>query len=130
MSVEYVGPSYFYEQDEPLAGGHTDGESEAAAIFVGWIERGFPAEVTVASWAGEDSQGVLRMKASDLVEAADQMLTVPLPMPDDLAAKVREYVSSVPLDKPSIDEDEPVTWVAAIFDLKTALAYRQEHESR
>ena len=125
MNIEYVGPT-FHEPplNAPLAGGHTVGEAEAAAIFVGWIENGFPEEVRVTGL----SSGILRMKASDLVEAAVQMLTVPLPMPEHLATKVREYVSAVPLAESSVAvEDEPVTWTAAIFDLKTALAYRQEH---
>ena len=74
MSIEYVGPNYFHELllNAPLAGGHTVGEAEAAAIFVGWIENGFPEEVRVV---GSSCRGILRMKASDLVEAAVEMLT-------------------------------------------------------
>jgi hypothetical protein len=125
--VRYVGPEYFEGMSEPLAGGHTDGESEAAAVFVGWIESGFPAEVKVMEWANQDGHGVGLMRASDLVESAVRLLTVPLPMPEELAAKVREYVSAVPIPRDSEDE-EALTWVGGIWDLKHALAWRQEHE--
>jgi len=126
--TSYVGPDHFLDMDAPLAGGFTDGHAEAAAVFVGWIEAEFPPEVMVASWASADgTSGVARMRATDIAESAVLMLTLPLPMPDDLAAKVREYVTATPVPH-ELDDDERVTWASAIYDVKHALAWRQEHD--
>ena len=35
-----VGPAYFYEIADMLAGGVTDGECEAATVFTDWIDAG------------------------------------------------------------------------------------------
>ena len=124
----YVGPEHWTDNDAVLAGGHTDGESEAASAFVGWIDAGFPKEVWVGSWAGPDGSATLRMRDSDLVEAAVLLLTVPLPMPGELAAKVDAYVDSTPVERDNPDPDRPMSWVVAVWDLKHALAWKQEHE--
>ncbi len=47
-------------------------------------------------------------------------------MPDDLAAKVREYVSGTDVERDD-ERDETLTWATAIWHLKHALAWRQEH---
>jgi hypothetical protein len=103
-----------------------EGELEAAAVFVDWIESGFPEDVRVMDWAGPEGSGVVRMKASDLMETAVLLLCVPLPMPYDLAAKVRELVATTPVEN-ELEDDEPVKWSNAIWDLRLAFAWRQEH---
>jgi hypothetical protein len=127
MSVEYVGPEHFLDMDQPLAGGHTEGRSEAAAVFVGWIDDGFPDEMHVASWAGPESHGCAHMRANDIVESAYLLLAVPLPMPGELASKVRDYVTAVPIEHHDYEAGEPPDWTGAIYDLKHALAWRQKH---
>src|SRR5262249_45144399 len=103
--------------------------------FVDWIETGFPRDMRVMDWAGANmSGGIARMRDTDIVESAVRMLALPLPMPDDLSEKVRDYLSGVPipLDNSAVgmedDDSERMTWDGAIWDLKHALAWRQEHE--
>ncbi len=72
---------------------HRGARLRPAAAFVDWIDAGFPAEVWVGSAAGPNGSTTFRMRDSDLVEAAWLLLTVPLPMPAELAAKVDSYVA-------------------------------------
>ena len=48
-------------------------------------------------------------------------------MPAELAAQVDAYVATTPVERAYIDRDEPMRWVDAIWDLKHALAWKQEH---
>ena len=123
--VTKVGPEWFYDMDDALAGGCTEGELEAAAVFTSWIRGGFPDEVNVGASSVRGSLASFWMTASDLVEAATKLLTTPLPMPDELADKVREYVSQTPIEN-EVSEQGALPYMSAIFDLKMALAVRQE----
>ncbi len=101
-------------------------------MFAGWIESGFPDDVRVSCWARDDgSGGIVRMKASDVVETARLLLNVPLLMPVDLAAAVREYVAEAADGWPDAevwaDDGEPVRWTGAVWHLTLALDWKQRH---
>ena len=119
----FVGAEWFDEMDDVYADGLTWGDHELASVFVDWILSGFPNEIPVAGGPARSSRpGGYLIRASTLIELADRRLLSPLPMHDELAAKVRDYVGSTHDQA----EDPIYSYAEAIFELKAEVARRRE----
>jgi hypothetical protein len=127
MSRNEVDAEWFVDDYEVLTGGVTEGELEAAATLVGWIESGFPNEVWVGTAVSADGQSeTYYMRPSTLIDVVDRILVSPLPMPNDLAKCVRRYVVDAGLGEEEF-RDERVTWASALYELKFAVARNAEN---